>query len=50
MTLKEYIDVLMDYAYCYGEDIEIISFHHEHEISPAPNVFYDDENDRIVTD
>ena len=50
MTLKEYIDVLKDYADCYGEDIEIVSFSHENTVTPAPSVFYDDANDRIVTD
>lgn len=50
MTLKEYIDILMGYAYCYGDDIEIVSFSHENTTTPSPSVFYDDENDRIVTD
>ena len=50
MTLKEYIDTLRDYADCYGEDIEIVSFAHENTTTPFPAVFYDDENDRIVTD
>ena len=50
MTLKEYIDILRDYAYYYGEDIEIVSFAHENTIAPSPSVFYDDEKGRIVTD
>lgn len=50
MTLREYINILEDYADAYGEDIEIVSFAHEETLTPSPSVFYDDEKDRIVTD
>lgn len=50
MTLKEYIDILTDFVDVYGNDVEIVSFSHEQEVSPAPNVFYDEDKDRIVTD
>jgi hypothetical protein len=39
MTLKEYIDILNDYAGCYGEDVEIVSFAHENTITPFPTIF-----------